>query len=208
MIHRLALILMPLILASCTSRTSDRYGTREGDFLDAFLGATEYQRLYLSKSDHQTMYSEFEPMFSAQITSLDQEIREAYVKEMASQFRLRSEDETKLAIEQLQENEKFFTFIVSVATREREWNDLNMKSSNWRVILENPDASVQLDPERIEVFSQTNDTLRYFYPTMTTFTRTYKIRFERALLKDAPIVIFRISGVRGALSSEIKNRDR
>lgn len=195
-----------ILAAGCSSKTADRYETREGNLFDAILGASPYQRLFISKTVTRRIQSEFEGILNADITPWDQELREAYVKEMRNQYRLPEGKELKLATEQLQENEAYIVYIVSVSTRESIWNDLDKTNSLWRVVLESEGTAIQEDPERIEVVPQYNEMWRYFYPTMTTFTRTYRVRFNRKPFKDSVNTVLRISGVKGSISADFKNK--
>ncbi|MDB5039118.1 MAG: hypothetical protein JWQ35_2646, partial [Bacteriovoracaceae bacterium] len=145
------------------------------------------------------------PVMIAFITDWDTRLREAYVKEMRDQFRLSDEAEKALAKEQLAEDEAYFVFIASIATREPSWNDLNQKRSMWRTTLENKDSTIQVDPERIELIPQKDESAKYYYRKMDTFNQTYKIRFPRAALKDAQDVYFHISGPRGGITVRFPN---
>lgn len=198
-----ALILVCFALASCAPKTPDKFSTRKGHLLDALLGSTPYQRLFYSKTQDKSVYSEFEPVLKASITVWDQKLREAYVKEFKSQLRLSDDEEAQLATEQLQENEAYIVLIVTVATREPEWNDLDKQKSIWRILLENDDSSIQILPERIEQIPNRDEQAKYFYPTMSGFTKTYKIRFNRKFLRDVEDLVFRITGVRGSLMASI-----
>jgi hypothetical protein len=141
--------------------------------------------------------SEFEPVMTVHATNWDQSMREAYIKEMARQYRYTETAEKALAEQQLKENETYFVFILSAATREPEWNEFERKNSMWRITLENESGSIQLDPEQIESISQRDEKSKYFYQRMDQFTRTYRVKFLKKDLHDTHPLKLHISGARG-----------
>ncbi len=196
----LSILSFVFLAGACAPKNSkDPYSTREGNFLDAFAPARPYEEIFESHTVEKRVHSEFEPVLTAFITLWDTELREAYVKEMKSQFRLQDDAEKHLALEQLSEDESFISFVVSINTREPSWNDLAQPKSMWRVTLETPDASVQVNPDRIKLVSPKDETANYFYKKSSVFTNTYEIRFSRNPFKDAKEFVFHITGTRGAI---------
>lgn len=184
-------------LVACSTKSSDRFHTRERNFWDIFSGSTRYENLFWENTLEKRVHSEFEPVLTAYITLWTSPISSAYLDEMKHQFRMSAESFSKLEAEQADEQQRFETFIVSIATREPSWADLHKKNSMWRVTLENDDASKQVEPERIELIPQKDETARAFYLKMNTFTTTFKIRFPKASWTGD--LRFHITGPRGAL---------
>ncbi len=200
MIKSLALLfLWSFFLAGCSSHEHKAYQPRERHFLDAFFGADSYSEVFENHTLERRVHSEFEPVMTAYATLWDQDMRQAYIQEMSAQFRLGEDEQKKLAEEQLHEDETFFVFIVSAATREPDWNDLERKKSLWRITLEDEESNVQISPERIEVVSQKDERSRYFYQKMNVFNKTYRIRFPKDPLRGASPVVLHIAGPRGAI---------
>lgn len=184
-----------LILTSCATK-EDIQSPRERSFWDA-LFSNSYTNVFDAHTKRESVLSEFEPVMTVHATQWDSTMRDAYVQEFARQYRYSDELKKKLAEEQLKEDETFFVYILSAATREPEWNDFDRKSSMWRITLENEDGSIQLDPERVEVVSQKDEKSRYFYQQMNNFTRTYKVRFFKKELRTTRPLKLHITGARG-----------
>lgn len=200
-------VAMMTILSSCSTH-QDKYGSRSENIFDAFMPAGDYESLFEHKTQEKRTHSEFEPVLTAFITPWDADLREKYVLEMRNRFRLPEDEEKKLAQEQLLEDDAYFVFVLSAATREPAWNDFQGKSSMWRMTLENSDSSIQESPVRIENISQKDETARFFYRHANPFTNTYKVYFPKKALREANKILFHISGTRGALVAEFKNSSR
>ena len=200
----LFLVLFLSAVMGCSS-SHESGKPRNYNFFDALTGADSYSATFDVLTQERRVHSEFEPVMTAFATYWSKPLRESYVKEMAIQFRLSAEAEKNLAQEQLSEDESFFVFVLSLATREPSWNDLDKKQSLWRVTLENKDGAAQLDPERIEPVSDTDERARYFYKRMDSFGRTYRIRFHKEILKTSPELFLHISGPRGSVVFNFQN---
>lgn len=198
------LIVALLFLSACSSKSSGR-SSREYSFWDA-LFSNSYVDVFDDHTTRKVVLSEFEPVMTMRATLWDQSMREAYVKEMADHYRYSEEAEKKLAEEELKENESFFVFILSASTREPEWNEFERQSSMWRITLEDEGGKIQVDPESIRAISQRDEKAKYFYPSMSNFTRTYRVRFEKKALHDLSPIKLHISGARGHLLFEWQNQ--
>lgn len=190
-----SLFIIAFVCSSCASRTSDR-GPREHSFFDALFN-NSYTDVFDAHTQRQSVLSEFEPVMTVHATNWDQSMRNAYVAEMARQYRYSAEREKVLGETELKEDENYFVFILSASTREPEWNDFERQSSMWRITLENQDGSIQLDPERIETVSHKDERAKAFYQHMSQFTRTYRVRFLKKDLRNITPIKLHISGTRG-----------
>mgnify|MGYP000898464950 CR=1 FL=1 len=174
-------------------------------FLDSISGNDDYADVFDRYTKMDRSHSEFLPVIMAYATLWGSDLREAYIREMAGRFRLDEDAEKKLATQELQENESFIVFILSVGTREPEWNELDRQNSIWRITLESEDGSVQDVPERVEVISQKDERAKYFYKRMDSFTRTYRLRFARDKFSNVSPVKLYVVGVRGKMEFSFPN---
>lgn len=69
-------------------------------------------------------------------------------------------------------------FFLSVATRDREWNDLDQGDSMWRLYLET-DRGVKVPPERIVAVRGQPPVLSHFFPHLGHFAIGYWVYFPR-----------------------------
>ena len=110
------------------------------------------------------------------------DFREAYVEHYADIYNLPDGDRSALRTAQLESCRAAYEFHVVAQSTNYKWNDLEKRSSPWRVTLvdglghELAPESVRLDklPDAYEV---------EFFPAKGPFTRTYGIRF----LKPPPV---------------------
>lgn len=196
---RLAILLFSCVgfASSCASKSDGSKEPRERSFWDALFGPDSYTSEFDRNTQRESVLSEFEPVMTVHATDWNQDMRNAYVQEMARQYRYTDEAEKALALEQLAEDQTYFVFIVSASTREPEWNEFDRKNSMWRITLESADGKIQVDPERIEVVSLKDEKAKYFYKWMSQFTRTYKVRFPKQSLRSVSPKKLHISGARG-----------
>jgi hypothetical protein len=113
-----------------------------------------------------------------------------------------------LESEELKENDRYFTFIVSARSREQRWRELDREDYLWRMSLENEDGSIRLRPERIDAVSEKDDKWSFFYRSMNRFSKTYRVRFPRKNLEDASDIFLFITGPLGGLSVQFTPDDR
>ncbi len=184
-------------------RTADSLKPRY--FFDAVVGNDSYSEVFDEHTQVDRVHSEFQPVIQAHATFLNSTFREAYIREFSGRYRLTAEEEKTLATEQLAEDEAYVVFVISAATREQEWNDLDRKNGLWRISLESPDGRMQILPERVQVVSNRDEKARYFYKYMDSFTRTYRVRFEREKVKDLKDMRLHISSGRGDVSFAFTN---
>jgi len=189
--------------SGCSSRNKE--GLKSRHFFDEIEGPDDYAEVFDDQTKEDRSHSEFQPVIAAQTTFWNSKLRESYVRERSNRFHLPAEEAKQLAVEELTENETYIVFLMSVATREYEWNKLDRKSSLWRISLEGDQAKEPIAPDRIQVISDKDEVAKYFYKYMTTFTRTYRVRFLRESLKGSEHLRLFVSGVRGSLHFEFQN---
>jgi hypothetical protein len=194
-----ALLFSLVFFSSCSTRSPNSKAPRKYSFFDAFFSADSYSRVFDNYTEEKQVHSEFEPVMTAYITYWSPELQKAYTREMARQYQLTDAAEKKIAEDQKLEDENYFVFILSASTREPEWNDFEKKNSMWRVFIENSDKSIQVDPEKIEATSPKDERAKYFYKTMSTFGKTYRIRFPKKTLENSKGIRLHITGPRGSL---------
>ncbi len=192
-------------VSSCqSSKTGDR-GLAPKSLLDPIVGDHTYGEVFSKNTALKRAHTELMPSFSARVTFWNEDLRRAYVRELSGRLRLSADEETKLAQEELQENEAYVVFILQMGTRDRKWNNLNEKRSNWRLSLEDTNSSVTVAPERIEVISMKDDANRYFYDSSESYLQLYRVRFPRESIRNLKDIVFHISGIRGSLEFAFKN---
>jgi len=187
-----------------TQKTSDR-DLKPKSLLDPLVGDHHYEKVFNQNTKLERAHTELMPSFAARVTFWNDDLRRAYVRELSGRLRLTEEEETKLAKEELQENEAYVVFILQMGTRDRKWNNLNEERSNWRLSLEDASSSIKVYPERIETVSNRDDAHRYFYDSEESYMRLYRVRFPRESLRSAKDLVFHISGLRGSAEFAFKN---
>jgi len=204
-VRTLAWLVVATALTACASKMDNNSKEpRHRYFFDAFLGQDSYSKVFDDHTLEKRVHSEFEPVMTAFATIWNSSMREAYIREMARQFRYDDAQEAALAKEQLAENEAYIVFVISASTREPSWNDFEKQHSMWRITLESPDGKLRLDPERVEAISEKDETAKYFYQHMNSFGRTYKIRFPRDAFRQMDRVSLHITGTRGYVIFDFK----
>lgn len=190
----------------CRSKsTQNANDLKPRHFFDEMMGADSYTDLFDALTRVDRSHSEFQPVIVAHSTFWNSKLREAYVRERSGRFRYGEEEARTLAVEELQENETFIVFVISVSTREFEWNDLDRPDSMWRIQLTDEAGQISHKPESIKVVSQKDEVSRYFYKHMDSFSRTYRVRFARDPFRGMESFVLRIAGVRGGLQFSFKN---
>lgn len=200
-----SLFLAIFVFSSCSSKDRLREGYKPRYFFDSVTGSDSYEEVFEKMTKVDRAHSEFQPVITAHATFWNATMREAFIREMSGRFRLDAASEKNLASQELQENETYFVFVVSVATREFEWNELERANSMWRMTLESNDGKLQETPQKIEVVSTRDERWPYFYKHMDAFTRTYRVRFLRDRLRTTSPLVLHISGMRGNVSFEFPN---
>jgi hypothetical protein len=104
------------------------------------------------------------------------DFRWAYVVRYAADFRLSSEDRTRLLQTSLDASQREHEFYVAVQVPNRRWGDLAAPSSGWRVLLVN-DQQREVLPIAIEAVRQPGALERTYFPYTTVWRQVFRIRF-------------------------------
>lgn len=129
-------------------------------------------------------------------------LRQSYVNEKVSQYRLSKPESKGLAEQQTEESQNYILLIASVNTRIYQWNRLEKSNGLWRVTLEDHESNVYATPSRVEVISPRDEQSEYFYKRMTTFNRTYRFFFDRKQFQNSKTATFHITGPKALLRFE------
>ncbi|MBM4370936.1 MAG: hypothetical protein FJ098_04740, partial [Deltaproteobacteria bacterium] len=91
-------------------------------------------------------------------------------------------------------------FFLAVSTPSRDWNDLDLAGSIWKLSLEN-DRGLRAVPVRIVADRSGSPTLRHFFPDLGHFSMGYWVHFPRdPTVLDPAAAWFRLS-LRGPLAT-------
>ncbi|MBN8554489.1 MAG: hypothetical protein J0L93_03510 [Deltaproteobacteria bacterium] len=198
----LFLFVLTEFVSACATTSQRRKAPRQYNFLDAVWNDDSYSRIFDKVTKEKQVHSEFEPVMTVYATYWSPRLQEAFTHEMARQYQLTEDAEKKIAAEQKAEDKDYFVFVLSASTREPEWNDFEKKHSMWRIFIENPDGTVQVDHDKIEAASHKDERAKYFYKNMSNFGRTYRVRFPKKDLASADMIRLLITGPRGSLEYE------
>ena len=104
------------------------------------------------------------------------DFREAYIEKYASIYSLSDAKRNELRVAQREGNRQAFEFHVTAQSANWDWNDLEKKSSPWRVTLLDA-LGHELPSERVRIEKLPDAYEREFFPAKTPFTKTYSVRF-------------------------------
>jgi hypothetical protein len=202
--HYFLFLLSLTFLSACSAHDSRAYDANERRFFDGLYREKVYGKVFDSESKTKLIQGDFENFFEATITHWNQRLRKAFVKEMARVYRMSPGELQVLESEELKENDRYFTFIVSARSRELRWRELDREDDLWRMSLENEDGSIRIRPDRIDTISEKDDKWTFFYKSMNRFSKTYRVRFPRKNLESANRLFFFITGPLGGLSASFR----
>jgi len=140
--------------------------------------SSEYHDVYERWTRHEKIMSGVEPALEVWATYKSQEFRQAFVAHYAETYAMKAEARETLRRTQVEAAAAAYEFEVTAQSANYKWNDLEKKSSPWRVLLVDG-AGHELTPERITVERLPDLFEREFYPAKTPFSKTYLIRFIR-----------------------------
>jgi hypothetical protein len=139
----------------------------------------DYSTVYESWTRHAKLVRDVGTVIEAWATYQSWGFRQAYVSQYASIYGLSDADRATLMHSQLEESRANYEFHVAVQTTTDRWNDLDRKSSPWRVTLLDA-TGAELGPTSLQVVKLPDLYETQFFPSRTEFTRTYAISFARA----------------------------
>jgi hypothetical protein len=191
-----------LLLCSCSAHDNKAQNDNQRNFFDGLYREKIYGAVWDDQSKTKLIQGDFENFFEATVTHWNSKLRRAFVAEMARVYRMTPNEVQVLESEEMKENDRYFTFVVSARSREPRWRELDREDYLWRMSLENEDGSIRLRPDRIEVVSEKDDKWTFFYRSMNRFSKTYRVRFLRRNLENASSVYLFITGPLGGLSAQ------
>lgn len=152
------------------------------------VGGDEYARQLDRWTRSEEVYRRFEAKIFVTATYHAPDFRAAYVRKRTAILGLPQRDAVQLEAEQRHQAESFHEFFVFIYTADRRWNDLDKKSSIWRVTLQN-DRQEQVEAEQVIRVNPRNAEVTAFYPYLNSFGQGYLIRFPRTSLElNSPII--------------------
>jgi hypothetical protein len=137
---------------------------------------SDYVAVYRNWTRHGKLVGEVGTIIEAWATYKSWDFRQAYVANYASIYDLSDSDRETLKRAQLEASRANYEFHVAVQMTSEKWNDLERKSSPWRVTLLDG-AGAELGPTSIRIAKLPEIYENEFFPNRTEFTRIYQISF-------------------------------
>ena len=119
----------------------------------------------------------------ATLFSLD--FASAYLAKRTEVFRLGDAERDALGRELADAADRFYSFFVSAATDDFQWNDFARKESVWHLLLRN-DRGEQVSPLEIHA-DKITPTATELFPYVGPFHRVYRVRFPAKLPDGRPL---------------------
>ena len=152
----------------------------------AYHGA-EYPDVYNRWTRHTKVVHDVDTALEVWATYKSDEFREAFVARYAEAYGLKEDALEPLRQAQHDAAAASYEFVVTAQSSNYKWNDLEKKSSPWRVMLRDA-AGHEVAPNDLKVEKLPDQVERAFYPVKTPFSKTYLVRFTRALARDEGFV--------------------
>jgi hypothetical protein len=144
----------------------------------------DYADVYHRWTRHQVVRHEIaDNALEAWVTLKSWDYREAYVEHYASIYNLSETDKAALRAAQLESSRDAYEFHVTAQSTNYKWNDLEKRSSAWRVTLVDG-AGHELAPESVRLEKLPDPYEIEFFPAKGPFTRSYAIRFVKPAAVD------------------------
>lgn len=201
-----SLLFVSLFLIACSAHQGEGPDTRSNkrNFFDGFYRQDAYAKIWEAHTKTSLIQGDFENYFEAAVTFWNGTMRKAFVEEMARVYRMTEREAQVLESEEMKENDRYLTFIISARSREVRWRDLDREDYLWRLSLENQNASIRVRPDQIEPVSDRDDKWRFFYKSMNRFSKVYRVRFPRKAFDGENLLVLHISGPLGSLSASFE----
>jgi hypothetical protein len=163
------------LLAACVTAKSPpvNFSPAQRDY-----AADSYPDVYGRWTRHDRVLHELESALEIWATYKSPEFREAFVARYAEAYRLNDEDRERLRAAQKESGSVAYEFVVTAQSASYRWNDLDKKSSAWRISLRDGTGH-EISPEKVTYEKVPEMYEREFYPVKTPFTRLYTVRFAR-----------------------------
>ncbi len=176
------LVLLALVTGCGASKVSLRSGPRE-------YVPTDYEdvRENWTRTGDLITLSQLSSLLQATATFESWDFRWAYVVRYVEDYRLTLDQRRKLLDKTLNETESGHHFFVSITGGERRFNDLTKPDSAWIVRLIDNTGN-EIAPDEIVAIKRPNVIERTYYPYITVFHRTFRIRFPRVNADGKPTI--------------------
>lgn len=138
----------------------------------------DYPDVYERWTRHAKVVHDVDSALEVWATYKSIDFREAFVARYAEAYSLADEDRERLRSAQRDAAASDYEFLVQSQSANYRWNDLEKKTSPWRVSLRDGRGS-ELVPDSVKVEKLPDMFERVFYPAKTPFTKTYTVRFSR-----------------------------
>lgn len=145
--------------------------------------AKDYKDVYDRWTRHENVVAYTGTIIEVWATMKAWEFREAYVERYAAVYNLSEDEKAELRKAQLEASRELYEFHLTVQMNESTWNDLDKRSSPWRLSLLDGAGDV-LAPESVESPNLPDAYEVSFFPRKTPFTRTYVVRFARGKVAE------------------------
>lgn len=138
----------------------------------------EYGRLLHAWTREQALYQGLENRAFAQVIYLSPQLIEAQA-DLISGLRAEPSPSRARTLERLRAEAAAPTFFAILRTPDRNWNDLESRTSVWRVALD--DGAGQFEPEKVERLEKPwSAELQKLYPYLDEYAVAYRLRFPAA----------------------------
>jgi hypothetical protein len=141
-------------------------------------GTENYPEVYDRWTRHEKVLHELESALEVWATYKSRDYREAFVARYAEAYRLSDSERQRIRTAQKDAETGAYEFAVTAQSASYRWNDLEKKSSAWRISLRDGTGH-ELSPEKVTYEKLPEMYEREFFPVKTPFTRTYAVRFAR-----------------------------
>jgi hypothetical protein len=138
----------------------------------------DYPEVYERWTRHDKVVHEVDSAIEVWVTYKSIDFREAFVARYAEAYALADEDRERLRRSQRDAAASDYEFLIQSQSANYRWNDLEKKSSPWRVSLLDGRGG-EVVPDSIKVEKLPDMFEREFFPAKTPFTKTYLVRFSR-----------------------------
>jgi hypothetical protein len=144
----------------------------------------DYPEIYRRWTRHAIVrYEIADDALEAWATLKSWDFREAYVEHYAAIYNLSDTDKAALRAAQLESVRDAYEFHVTAQSTNYKWNDLEKRSSAWKVTLVDG-AGHELAPESVRLEKLPDPYEIEFFPAKGPFTRSYAIRFVKPAATD------------------------
>jgi hypothetical protein len=136
----------------------------------------DYQDVYGRWTRHGKVMRDLDAALEVWATFKSWDYRQGYIEHYAEIYGLTDTDRNALRTAQLESFRTAYEFHLTSQSANYKWNDLEKKSSAWRISLIDALGN-ELTPEYVKSEKFPDIYEREFFPAKTPFTRTFSVRF-------------------------------